>query len=212
MLANGGLSLFGLMLLAKAYNPDQPRVPAGDPDGGQWTDGGVHLLRPRHDPGRRDEGEHVRVAGERGGDDQRYSVNLAEEESPRGIGHTIRRHVARSDEDLLAEVRQIRFAPPAGRIVLGFRVGSFASMESANDFVNRTLESNRDQIDEFIAGGDDDLTVWRRFGFITGREAVRNVDDPPPYARNTYGVKVVLVRTPKTSRGYRILTAFPANE
>jgi len=23
---------------AKAYNPDQPRVPAGNPDGGQWTD------------------------------------------------------------------------------------------------------------------------------------------------------------------------------
>jgi hypothetical protein len=25
---------------AKAYNPDQPRVPAGNPDGGQWTDSG----------------------------------------------------------------------------------------------------------------------------------------------------------------------------
>ncbi len=30
-----------LYLQAKAgFNPDQPRVPAGDPDGGQWTDGG----------------------------------------------------------------------------------------------------------------------------------------------------------------------------
>jgi hypothetical protein len=26
--------------LSKAYNPDQPRVPAGNPDGGQWTSGG----------------------------------------------------------------------------------------------------------------------------------------------------------------------------
>jgi hypothetical protein len=26
--------------LAKKYNPDQPRVPAGDRDGGQWTSGG----------------------------------------------------------------------------------------------------------------------------------------------------------------------------
>jgi hypothetical protein len=25
--------------LAKKYNPDQPRVPAGNRDGGQWTDG-----------------------------------------------------------------------------------------------------------------------------------------------------------------------------
>ena len=27
--------------LARKYSPDQPRVPAGSPDGGQWTDGGV---------------------------------------------------------------------------------------------------------------------------------------------------------------------------
>jgi hypothetical protein len=26
--------------LAQKYSPDQPRVPAGNPDGGQWTDGG----------------------------------------------------------------------------------------------------------------------------------------------------------------------------
>jgi hypothetical protein len=27
--------------LARKFNPDQPRVPAGNPDGGQWTDGGA---------------------------------------------------------------------------------------------------------------------------------------------------------------------------
>jgi hypothetical protein len=31
---------FWRLLREKAYNPDQPRVPAGNPDGGQWTDGG----------------------------------------------------------------------------------------------------------------------------------------------------------------------------
>ena len=30
----------------KAYNPDQPRVPAGNPDGGQWTSGG--WIDPQH--------------------------------------------------------------------------------------------------------------------------------------------------------------------
>ncbi|MDB5593605.1 MAG: hypothetical protein JWM36_566 [Hyphomicrobiales bacterium] len=29
-----------LAYLFKAYSPDQPRVPAGNPDGGQWTSGG----------------------------------------------------------------------------------------------------------------------------------------------------------------------------
>ena len=27
--------------LSRKYNPNQPRVPAGDPGGGQWTDGSV---------------------------------------------------------------------------------------------------------------------------------------------------------------------------
>jgi hypothetical protein len=26
--------------LQRKFSPDQPRVPAGNPDGGQWTDGG----------------------------------------------------------------------------------------------------------------------------------------------------------------------------
>jgi hypothetical protein len=26
--------------ILRRYHPDQPRVPAGNPDGGQWTDGG----------------------------------------------------------------------------------------------------------------------------------------------------------------------------
>lgn len=35
------------------YDPNQPRVPAGNPDGGQWTDGGrrygrAFTARPRH--------------------------------------------------------------------------------------------------------------------------------------------------------------------
>lgn len=33
--------LLALELTLRAYNPDQPRVPAGNPDGGQWTSGGA---------------------------------------------------------------------------------------------------------------------------------------------------------------------------
>lgn len=31
--------------LAKAYDPDEPRVPKGNPDGGQWTRDGTKILR-----------------------------------------------------------------------------------------------------------------------------------------------------------------------
>jgi hypothetical protein len=37
--------------LAK-YSPDQPRVPAGNPDGGQWTDGGGGGVGNRREAGR----------------------------------------------------------------------------------------------------------------------------------------------------------------
>ncbi len=37
-----------LLLRVKAgFNPNQPRVPAGNPDGGQWTDGAAPAARPR---------------------------------------------------------------------------------------------------------------------------------------------------------------------
>jgi len=32
--------LHALRDAVKAFDPNQPRVPAGNPDGGQWTDGG----------------------------------------------------------------------------------------------------------------------------------------------------------------------------
>ncbi|MBB6356117.1 hypothetical protein ACFFTN_23170 [Aminobacter aganoensis] len=39
--------------LKAGFNPSQPRVPAGDPDGGQWTDGGggAGRSRPNRNPG-----------------------------------------------------------------------------------------------------------------------------------------------------------------
>jgi hypothetical protein len=51
--------------LERKYSPDQPRVPAGNPDGGQWTDGspsgglGLFQIKPRE---QRTEG--VQLAGE----------------------------------------------------------------------------------------------------------------------------------------------------
>jgi hypothetical protein len=35
-----------LQRLRRKYSPDQPRVPAGNPDGGQWTSGGGSSARP----------------------------------------------------------------------------------------------------------------------------------------------------------------------
>ena len=43
------LALLNLEIaLFRKYRPDQPRVPAGNPDGGQWTDGGGDGSRTRN--------------------------------------------------------------------------------------------------------------------------------------------------------------------
>ncbi len=36
---------WALVKLARKYRADQPRVPAGSREGGQWTDGGGGLVR-----------------------------------------------------------------------------------------------------------------------------------------------------------------------
>lgn len=35
------------VLLEQRYRPDQPRIPAGNPDGGQWTDDGTSDVQSR---------------------------------------------------------------------------------------------------------------------------------------------------------------------
>src|SRR5687768_6163598 len=76
------------LALKAGFDPNQPRVPAGRPEGGQWTrvGGGVQDEAP------------VRVA--QGPTRRRYTVNLLEEEA-RG-GHAIRDHVKKTDEELIA--------------------------------------------------------------------------------------------------------------
>ena len=48
-------------VLARKYSPDQPRVPAGNPDGGQWTDGAASGSTSGGHPGR-----NVSIAAEVG--------------------------------------------------------------------------------------------------------------------------------------------------
>ncbi|MDR6304812.1 hypothetical protein GGQ85_002527 [Nitrobacter vulgaris] len=78
--------------------------------------------------------------------------------------------------------------------------GSFVSVESANDFVNRTLERNPDQVEAVATGR------------LAGREAFREDVDAVPYLRDTYGVGVSIVHDPRAARGFSVITAYPRNE
>ncbi|MCJ2073742.1 hypothetical protein MKK75_33960 [Methylobacterium sp. J-030] len=66
------LKLLRLNLIVRAYNPGQPRVPAGQPDGGQWTS-----EDNRDDPGAGDDARIFFVSDQ---NDRQYNVLLEEEE------------------------------------------------------------------------------------------------------------------------------------
>jgi hypothetical protein len=90
--------------------------------------------------------------------------------------------------------------------------GSFDSGESANDFVNRTLEQNRNQVEAVATGPSIEAFITYRFGYKTGREAFREDADAAPYLRDTYEVGVLIRHDPRAARGYSVITAFPKNE
>lgn len=127
-------------LLRKAnFNPDQPRIPAGEPGGGRWTDGSIVAVAERPD-----------------------YVDLRREEGKRGA-HTIRKHVGKTDPELMAGM-----GPPANRwwpILQGAvrRNGTFFSIEDANSYVNDTLRANAATV-EMVANGTSNDRVFLNCG------------------------------------------------
>ena len=85
------LKLLRLELVLRAYNPNQPRVPAGQPDGGQWAS---DVASPSSEDG---DTAHVCKTSEQNKD--QYKVLLEEEEKLGG--HTIEMHVGKSDTEMM---------------------------------------------------------------------------------------------------------------
>jgi Phage portal protein/Bacterial CdiA-CT RNAse A domain len=182
--------------LTGKYRQDQPRTPAGNGrESGRWVDGGGAS------------GEGVQLAQTAG--ERQYSVNLKEEELKGG--HTIRDHVGKSDSELLAVVQRSIIRTPFVTLSKKSQ-SSFASLEAANDFVNRLLEENMDKVDAVASGKMKDTWLERRFGYPTGKEAFRPGPELDPYIRPTYNAGVFILHAPGTTQGYRVLTAYPTND
>jgi hypothetical protein len=201
---------------ARKYRADQPRVPAGASDGGQWTNGGGGT--GRNDPRVLSDAtpDNTAIPGARyaaNESERRYSVDVKEQDA-RG-GHTERDHVKREPEALLQNLRDnwSRWTM-AGVEVTYFKpaMGSFTSLIAANDFVNQTLRENRETVDLVASGQRSEAILEKRFGYATGYEAFRRNGDSEPYIRDAYGVRVLIRHDPFSDRGYRVHTAFPINE
>jgi hypothetical protein len=203
------------VLLRRAFDPDQPRVPAGNPDGGQWTDGlgGSGGLGSSHEDSHVGDATGTRIAeNDEPKDDP---IILQDEEGTAGgIGHARRRHVGRSQMDLLQEVidQYLRVGTGTSRATAWEpRVGSFDSDETANDLVNQVIKANKAAVSDVAEGRIKEITLMKRFGFVTGKEAYRDEADDIPRLRKTYAVKVRLVHDPRRKRGFGVRTAYPCN-
>jgi len=151
----------------RKYSPNQPRVPAGNPDGGQWTSGGGAS------GGAPANGSDGQVLSDESPDPIRPSAQYAQNE-PRGRaidlleeqrlgGHAIEGHVGKSQDFLLARVRRQALDAERDGYAEGLKVGSFSSLESANKLVSATVARNPALVDLVASGRSGRKELDARF-------------------------------------------------
>jgi len=91
----------------------------------------------------------------------------------------------------------------------GLSIGSFPSLDAATKLVNSTISQNSDAVEKFLRGSETIETVEKRFEAPTGYEAYLERRNAQPYMRDTYGVRVIILRDSGSSKGYNVRTAFP---
>ena len=162
-------------------------MPAGNPDGGQWTSEGGGGSAVLSDANPDDFWTPGSVLAQNDPVDPAApaTVDLREDEALGG--HTISRHVARPDNELLENVRRDIYR---GLLVTIARKqqGSYLSIEDANHFTNRVLEENEASVRDVVSGNREEAVFFKRFGSRTGKEAFRPQVDAEPYMRPTYSV------------------------
>jgi len=169
------------------YSPDQPRDEIG-----RWTTGGGS--------GDTRVAQGDRLSG--------YPVDLREED--RRGGHTIDQHVNVSYEALAERVqRAADAAVEQGDAFSGLSIGSFTSLDAATKLVNSTISDNADKVSAVSRGERPFAILEKHFTSPTGYEAYLDRRNAQPYERDTYGVKVLILRDAGSSKGYHVRTAFP---
>lgn len=137
------LSLLRLRLILKLFNPLQPRVPAGNSDGGQWAGGngrGVNresLIQPA--AGR----ESDRLSGRELAQDPYLNRHIMDE------------HVGRTDQELTARVSEMQGGSLFGLLPSPLdkrRASTFETIEPAKGYISETLARNEEQLNRVAQG------------------------------------------------------------
>ena len=112
-----------------------------------------------------------------------------------GGGHTLARHVGRSDADLLARVQNSNVSGASG----------FTSRSVAESSIAEVMAGNQGAITTFMNSPAQRVALN---GSVAGGSG-RFVAQGSTTVQSVNGVRVVLEKAPNMSGGYRILTAFP---
>lgn len=221
------------------YSPTQPRVPAGNPRGGQWTDrgGGQNIGQPiGQDAG---QGTAASLAQPMGNVDvgdlsgsselgdlfritpaeprvegarvagDGYPIDLLQERALGG--HAIESHL-RSRQSVLNDVRgTIDYARRNGDSTDDVRQSSFTSLEAANKLVNATISEHSEQVNRVVNGLSSRETLHSEFSSPTGFEAYARNERSAVVLSDTYAVRVVIVPDKTVAKRFRVDTAFPTN-
>lgn len=218
------------------YSPSQPRVPAGNRDGGQWTDrsgGGGMVGGLSQDAGQSQDTDLTSPMGNLDIGDVSGSSELGDlfrikpddssvddvqlagepidllEQEQRG-GHSISEHAGRTYDFLKSRARDnAQKTLERGDYFDGFSVGSFTSVQPANRLVNSTISDNQDKIDQGMQDGEPAVVISKRFPSQTGYEAYLARAYAEPVIRDTFGVKVFILPDPGSARGWRVHSAYP---
>jgi len=176
------------------YRDDQPRVPAGQTGGGQWTDGGGGgqgtVLLAQNDPS------------------SGYPIDLREEGELGG--HAIVEHVGANPKYLIERVQNLADQTvERGDIFRGLAVGSFTSLQAATKLVNSVVSNNSELVQQVVSGRLPIGVLSGSFSQPTGYEAYLPRYNAQPYMRDTYGVQVIILRDKRATKGFRVQTAYP---
>jgi len=137
--------------------------------------------------------------------------DLAEHEA--AGGHTIERHVGKSETFLIGMV-SVPEARTLFYTVYRWRHGSFSSLAAAERLTNANLSRNAAIVNAVATGQLEDAFIESTFSSVTGQEAYRLTRgaSSPIRLRTTYGVGTYIRHAPEMLNGFIIITSYPRNE
>lgn len=137
--------------------------------------------------------------------------DLAEHEA--AGGHTIERHVGKSDSFLIGMV-SVPVARTLFQTVYRWYHGAFSSLAAAERLTNANLSRNAAIVNTVATGQQEDAILESTFSSITWQEAYRSTrgTSSPIRLRPTYSVRTYIRHAPGMPNGFIIVTSFPRNE